>query len=96
MQREREQFEEQIKDLQSQNQQLKQSSHTQVQAVERDLHAKISYITTLESQVLTHEKEIKKLKDINTLLSQEKLVLAKLNQDLTSKVDDLSKKFDHS
>lgn len=38
-------------------------------ALDRDLAAKVSYITTLESQVQTHEKEIKKLKDISTLIS---------------------------
>jgi hypothetical protein len=45
--------------------------------------------------VQTHEKEIKKLKDINTLISQEKVTLAKLNQDFAIKVDDMTKKIDH-
>lgn len=90
--RDRDTFEDQIKDFQLQVQQLKQNRETQIQGVERDLQAKISYIMTLESQVQTHEKEIKKLKDINILISQEKVTLAKLNQDLTNKVDDLTKK----
>jgi hypothetical protein len=64
-------------------------------ALDRDLAAKVSYITTLESQVQTHEKEIKKLKDINTLISQEKVTLAKLNQDFANKVEDMTKKIDH-
>jgi chromosome segregation ATPase len=93
--RDRDQFEEQIKDLQLQNQQLKQSRETQMHALDRDLAAKVSYITTLESQVQTHEKEIKKLKDINTLISQEKVTLAKLNQDFANKVEDMTKKIDH-
>ena len=63
-------------------------------ALDRDLAAKVSYITTLESQVQTHEKEIKKLKDINTLISQEKVTLAKLNQDFANKVEDMTKKID--
>jgi len=60
------------------------------------LSAKISYIATLESQVQTHEKEIKKLKDINTILSQEKLTMAKLNQDLAFKIDEMTKRIDHA
>ena len=47
--RDRDQFEEQIKDLQLQNQQLKHSRETQMHALDRDLAAKVSYITTLES-----------------------------------------------
>ncbi len=46
---------------------MKASREVQFGAIERDLQAKISYIMTLESQVLTHEKEIKTLKDRMTI-----------------------------